>query len=111
MKDMEEFNYAQIGDNIRKVRLERKYTQEYLANKVGVNTSHISNIENHHTNVSLPTLVRICNALDTTVDYMIGHEYSTPESSIDHFILTELQHCDLDMKERILKIVQILKQS
>ena len=109
MISMEEFNYAQIGDNIRKMRKKRKYTQEYLAEQVGVNTSHISNIENHHTNVSLPTLVRICNALDTTVDYMICHEYSTPDSSIDRFILTELQQCPIDTKERILKIIQILK--
>ena len=106
---MEEFNYNQIGDNIRKLRQERKYTQEFLANLVGVNTSHISNIENHHTNISLPTLVRICNALNTTVDYIIGHEYSVPETSIDHFILTELQNCSLITKEQILKIIQILK--
>ena len=106
---MDDFNYEQLGDNIRKIRQERKYTQEYLANKVGVNTSHISNIENHRTNISLPTLVSVCNALETTVDYMIRHEYSDPASSMDHIILEELRTCDMDTKERILKIIQILK--
>lgn len=106
---MEDFNYELIGDNIRDLRLERKYTQECLANMVGVNTSHISNIENHRTNISLPTLVRVCNALNTTVDYIIRHEYSTPDSSMDTIILEELKQCDMETKERILKIIQILK--
>lgn len=107
---MDDFNYKIIGENIRKLRLEKQYTQEYLAEKIGVNTSHISNIENHRTNISLPTLVKVCNALNTTVDYMIRHEYSNPSSSMDTIIIEEIKPCDLTTKERILQIIKILKQ-
>lgn len=107
---MDDFNYKIIGENIRKLRLEKQYTQEYLAEKIGVNTSHVSNIENHKTNISLPTLVKVCNALGTTVDYMIRHEYSDPLSSMDQIILEEIKPCDLVTKERILQIIKILKK-
>ena len=38
---MEELNFEEIGKNIRTSRLERHYTQEYIANKIGVNVSHM----------------------------------------------------------------------
>ena len=72
---MEELNFEEIGKNIRAIRLERHYTQEYIADRIGVNVSHISNIENNRVKVSLTALVAICNALDITVDYILKNEY------------------------------------
>ena len=74
-----------------------------------VNTSHISNIENNRVKVSLNTLVQICNALDTTVDYVLSDEYRNSSSALDQNILNELQKCNKDTKERLLKIIQILQ--
>ena len=39
---MEELDFNFIGQRIREVRNDKHLTQEYLANKVGVNISHIS---------------------------------------------------------------------
>ncbi|MFR1478952.1 MAG: helix-turn-helix domain-containing protein [Hydrogeniiclostridium mannosilyticum] len=40
-----EINYLEIGQRIRKARLAAKVTQEQLAEKLGVGTTHISHIE------------------------------------------------------------------
>lgn len=104
---MNELDFNRIGQNIRKRRLECSLTQECLANKIGVNVSHISNIENNHVKVSLTALVAICNALDVTVDYILSQEYHA-ESALDHEIVKELQTTDSDKKEKILKIIRIL---
>lgn len=104
---MEELNFKEIGKNIRAIRLERHYTQEYIAEKVGVNVSHISNIENNRVKVSLTALVAICKALDTTIDYILRNEY-TVSDAIDHEIIKELSSCTPEKKEKILKIIQIL---
>ena len=70
---MKEINFTRIGAKIREIRLSKGLTQEYVANVADVNTSHISNIENNRVKVSLSTLVQICNAMNTTVDYILSN--------------------------------------
>ena len=43
----QELNFEQIGKNIRAARIQKNLTQEYLADTIDVNVSHISNIENN----------------------------------------------------------------
>lgn len=106
---MKDINFNAIGKKLKEIRIAKGFTQEYVAHAVDVNTSHISNIENGRVKISLTTLIYVCNALETTVDYVLGNEYSDTSSAIDNAILTELQKCDSEMKERILKIIQILQ--
>ena len=106
---MNTLNFANIGQKLRKVRISKNLTQEYVANMVDVNTSHISNIENNRVKVSLSTLVQICNALDTTVDYILADEYNHPTSVIEQEILHEVQSCNLETQKQILKIVKALQ--
>lgn len=106
---MQELDFEIIGKRLKEIRLSKGLTQEYVANKVDVNTSHISNIENNRVKVSLSALVNICNALDTTIDYILNNQYTDSDSVLNQNILNELQKCDEDMKERILKIIQVLE--
>ena len=103
---MDTLNFEQIGEKLKKIRLSKNLTQEYIAN---VNTSHISNIENNRVKVSLSVLVQICNALDTTVDYILSDEYNDSSSAIEQEILHELHSCNNETKEQILKIVKALQ--
>lgn len=103
---MNNLDFASIGKKIKEIRISKNLTQEYVANIVDVNVSHISNIENNRVKVSLSTLVKICNALDTTVDFILADEYNTPISSIEQEILHELSFCSLENKLQILKIIQ-----
>ena len=73
---MKEINYKAISNKIRRKRVSMGLTQEYLATAADVNVSHISNIENCHSKVSLNTLVYICKAMNTTLDYVVSEEYS-----------------------------------
>lgn len=82
----------------------------YVASCADVNTSHISNIENNRVKVSLTTLVHMCNALDVTVDYVLHNEYVNSQSPLENSILIELQHCDKQKQERMLKLISVLKE-
>ena len=44
---MDNLNFKRIGEKLRTIRLSKNLTQEYIANAVDINTSHISNIENN----------------------------------------------------------------
>ena len=106
---MDTVDFKRISKKLKELRISKGLTQEYVANMADVNTSHISNIENNRVKVSLNTLVQICNALDTTVDYILSDEYLNSSSALDQNILNELQKCNKDTKERILKIIQIFQ--
>lgn len=106
---MEDINFLKISQRLKQTRISKGLTQEYIANAANVNTSHISNIENNRVKISLTTLVNVCNALEVTVDYILADEYSDSAAALDQEILKELQSCDFTTKEKILKIVQILK--
>ncbi len=106
---MNTINFARIGRKIREIRISKNLTQEYVATIANVNVSHISNIENNCVKISLPTLVNVCNALDTTVDYILSDEYKNPSSVIEQEILREVHSCTAETQEQILKIIRALK--
>ncbi len=106
---MRTINFERIGQKLKELRISKNLTQEYIANMADVNVSHISNIENNRVRISLPTLVHVCNALDTTVDYILADEYDHPSSVIEQEILNELHSCPPEVQIQILKIVRALK--
>lgn len=106
---MKEINFPRIGRKIKEIRLAKGLTQEYVASVADVNTSHISNIENNRVKISLPTLVHVCNALDTTIDYILADEYSHSSSVLEQEILRELHSCTDQTKKQILEIIKVLQ--
>lgn len=105
---MRDINFETVGRRLREIRLSKGLTQEYIANMADVNTSHISNIENNRVKISLSTLLKVCDAMGITVDYVLANEYTDNLSGLDQEILKELRDCDMEKKEKILKIIQIL---
>lgn len=101
-------DYEKLGLRIKALRTDRNLTQDNLAQAVDCNVSHISNIENNHTKISLNVLLAIANALDTTIDYLLSEQYENTSLALDNAILKALQDCDNQKKEKILKIIDIL---
>lgn len=107
MNNKSNVDFEKIGKRIHNLRIEKNLTQEYLSQKVGVNVSHISNIENNRVKISLSTLIAVANALNVTVDYLLEQEYRT-DSGIDSLIIKKLENFDDDKKERLIKIMDLI---
>ena len=60
-----------LGEMIRKVRLERKLTQEQLGKLIGVQRAQISKLENNTTNVTMETILKVFGALRAKVNFNI----------------------------------------
>ena len=60
-----------IGDMIKKVRKDRKLTQEELGVLVGVKKAQISRLENNTKNVTVETIIRIFNAMKAEVNFNV----------------------------------------
>ena len=65
-----------IGRNLQRLRAQRGWTQEQLAEKAGISTSFCANIERGIKGVSLPVLYNLANTLGVSVDYLLYPEQS-----------------------------------
>lgn len=59
-----------VGSTIRSIRLEQGLTQEMLALIADVDRGYMSRIERGDNNVALITLLKICKALDVSLDVL-----------------------------------------
>jgi len=55
--------HLKIGDKIKLLRMQKDYTQEELAFKVGVDRSYMGFVERGEKNPTLSTLMKIAKAL------------------------------------------------
>lgn len=69
MDNFEERNMA-LQDRIRELRLERKWTQKDLADKLGIQQKQISAYERGSNNPSTNILIRLAEAFDVSLDYL-----------------------------------------
>lgn len=110
---MTNLNFTAIGLKIKERRKELGYTQDYVASMLDVNPSHISNIEAGRANPSLTALVQIANVLECSVDRFLDSEYTYELSAhssqtLDDKILAKLKHCNIEKKNKLLQIIDIL---
>ena len=66
-----DLNYKLVGQRPRAIRKKRGFTQERLAELAGISPQHCSGIETGSAKVSLPTLVRLSNALNVSMDEIL----------------------------------------
>jgi HTH-type transcriptional regulator/antitoxin HipB len=68
-----EFNLQMdvIGDMIRRARKSKNLTQEELGKLIGVQKAQISKLEKSAKNVTIDTIIRVFDALDTKVKFSI----------------------------------------
>lgn len=64
-------DYNQLGKRIKNCRSQKKLTQAYVAEVVGITPQHLSHIETGKHKPSLESIVNIANCLNVSVDYLL----------------------------------------
>lgn len=60
-----------LGENLKKIRTSRNITQTEFAEKLGVDKSFVSNIENGKTNPTLSTITNLAQALGVSTNELL----------------------------------------
>ena len=104
-------DYKLLGKRIRAARMAAGLSQEQLAEMVGLTSQHISHTEVASTKISLPALVKIANALHTSVDKLL---FDSVQESKTH-LMTEVQavfaDCNPDEVYVMLEAASAVKRS
>lgn len=104
-------DYYKIGQRIRKIRKAHGLSQEELAEKIDISTTHMSHIETGNTELSLPVFVDIAAALDVRTDDLLGNGASVSTSAALEEISTVLERCDAREAKVIADVVKTVKLS
>ena len=69
---------------IRKAREDMGYTREQFAEKLDVSVSYLAELERGRTGISVKMLVKVCNVLGLSADYVLfGTERTEDELRLD----------------------------
>jgi len=106
----EEINYSAIGARIRAARIEKGLTQEQVATAAGITPPYMSNVENGNSKLALPTLLRIANVLETTVDTLLYDVTPALVSKYDAEAKTLLEDCSAEERQFLLDLMKHAKE-
>lgn len=104
-------DYKLLGQRIRSARLAAGLSQEQLAEMVGLTSQHISHTEVASTKISLPSLVKIANALHTSVDKLLSDSVRDPKSHLLADVQSVFADCDPDEMYVMLEAANAVKRS
>jgi len=99
-------DYYAIGQRIRKFRKAMRLSQEALAEKVNISTTHMSHIETGNTKLSLPVLVSLANTLKVRTDDILYDRSPSSRTASINEIIRVLDTCT---KEQLLIIEDVIK--
>lgn len=104
-------NYEQIGRRIRKLRKERGYTQEALAEAIDRSVPYVSHIERATKKGSLETISRIAASLNVSIDYLLSGARSMDTIAFMPEAEQILKDCLPYEKQIIVDVAEAVKRS
>ena len=104
-------DYKLLGQRIRIARQAAGLSQEQLAELIGLTSQHISHTEVASTKISLPALVKIANALNTSVDKLLYDSIHDSKSQLLEDAQTVFADCDPDEVYVMLEAANAVKKS
>ena len=103
-------DYHAIGQRVRRYRKLRGYSQEQLAEKIDISTTHMSHIETGSTKLSLPVLVNLAKVLEVRTDDLLGCGTDSTQKAYAE-IAAVLERCTLQESRIIADLVNNTKKS
>ena len=104
-------DYYEIGQKIRRVRKAHGLSQEELAERVNISTTHMSHIETGNTKLSLPVLVDIAATLEVRTDDLLFDVPTLSVSAVLEDITATLDSCTVAEAKVIADVVRATKIS
>lgn len=91
-----DIDYKDIGNNIKMYRISKGISQIKLARSLDISQTHMSNIENGNTGLSLVTAIKISQYLECSIDNLVyGKEKEKARDKQEDNILSGFSAEDL----------------
>lgn len=104
-------NYCEIGKRIRKYRKACHLSQEDLAARVDISTTHMSHIETGNTKLSLQVLAALAQEMAVSTDELLFGRPCGTEDFPENDLIRMLRHCSPGQIEVIREIAAAAKSA
>ena len=104
-------DYKLIGERIQRARKERGFTQEMMAEKLGVSIGYVSQVERGITKISLDLLGAISSILDCNIATLVSESAVNSADYMESEILSEIGKLDKKKKKFILNVIKITNET
>lgn len=103
---------ALLGSRIKSFRIDKQYTQEYLASILSLEQANLSNIEKGKTFPNITTLCTLISKTNIEPNYLLDflRENQDKYSTLDIDILNVLITLPKEAKENLLNFILTLKK-
>ena len=101
-------DFTIIGQRLKNTRLEKKLTQENLAEQLDVSVAFLSRIERGLSHINLKRLSQICSILDVSEGYILNGTSSTSEQYLISEFNDILSKCPANKQKLIYKIAKTI---
>ncbi len=102
-------NKKLLGKRIKELRKNAGYTQEKLAELIGIETSSLSGIESGRHFPSLPTIEKIANVLKLEMKTLFDYNHLKPLDIMKNDIINNIDRLDESKVSIIYKIFESFK--
>lgn len=96
----------EFGEKIKRMRKNRRLTQEQLAEMIDISPRNLSGIEVGANFVKAETLEKILIALNTTTEELFANEHLEDSKTLIKNIIKSIKSLDRNKLERLYKIVK-----
>ena len=104
-------NYSIIGMRLKQARINKKITQEQLAEKLDVSVAYISRIERGSTSINLKRLSEICALLDVSEGEILSGAATESASYLNTAFSDLLKNCPTEKIDLIYQIAKVIVES
>lgn len=100
-----------FGAKIKEARNSKDLTQEQLAEKVGISTVYMGEIERDIKQPSLSVLLDIAEALDVSVDYLLRDTVSSAKVYVNNELTQKLDKLTPKQRKTVIDLVDVYIKS
>jgi len=94
-----------LGDNLKRIRKEKGFTQGDLSEKTGIKVGHISKLENNESDPKLSTLYKLMRELNCSSDELLMNESYSPLSGVVKQAFNRIQSLPAEDKATLVNVI------
>ena len=104
-------DYNIIGERLKQARINKKFTQEKLAERLDVSVAFLSRIERGSSFINLKRLSQICSILDVTEGEILNGVSKDSNSYLNKDFSNLIKNCPPEKISLIYKIAKVIVEN
>ena len=101
-------NYSIIGERLKQARINKKLTQEKLAEQLDVSVAFLSRAERGNVKINLARITQICDILDISISNILTGTGSNSKDYLTEDFSNLLKNCPPEKIKLIYDIAKVI---